>query len=503
MSNTTKRVQGGYTIQLVDGSEAITFDAVNTVITGDLTVTGNAVLTGNINADRIFNGTSNVEIVTPGANITMSVAGTNDVLDIGAAGMVISGVAFVTGNITGANLNTAGLATVTGNITGGNLRTVGNVLISRDASTAQPTIRFEDTNNTVTPGQILGAIEWFTNDLSGGARVTSVIRSNVSSVSGNATVEILTSTNGAAPSVKVSVLENGNVGVANAAPNHKFAVSGDAHISTTATVIGNITGGNMITAGLATVTGNITGGNINTAGLASVTGNVIANNINASQQVTAGALGVSATGNVTGGNIISDGVITATGNVTATDFLGTTVSVSGNITGGNLTTAGTTATGPLTATTATISTSLTGNGVGVTNYEYQASDAVISSATPVDIGVLTFTAAANHPYRFESYIILVPDGAMTVAPAVSFAAGSCFYTTETQANVAVAFKAVTKSSSDDVTEATGMTGTDARALRITGWFYHTVDTAVTMRIQNNTGNITAKTGSHLAYTRIA
>jgi hypothetical protein len=503
MSNTTKRVQGGYTIELVDGSDAITLDATNTVIQGDLTVTGNAVLTGNINADRIFNGTSNIEIVTPGANITMSVAGTNDVVDIGAAGMVVSGVAFVTGNVTGANLNTAGLASVTGNITGGNLRTSGNILISRDASAGQPTIRFEDTDISADPGQILGAIEWYTNDATPGARVTSAIRSNVSSVNGNATVEILTSTNGAAPTVKVSILENGNVGISNAAPGHKFSVTGDAYISTTATVIGNITGGNLITAGVVTATGNVTGGNINTAGLASVTGNVIANNINASQQVTAGALGVSATGNIDGGNLISQGIISASGNLTTTDIFGTTVSVSGNITGGNLTTAGTTATGPLTATTATISTSLTGNGVGVTNYVYQGTDATLSSATPVDIGVLTFTAAANHPYRFESYIVLEPDGAMTVAPAVSFAAGSCFYTTETQDTSTGAFAIATKNSSDDVTTTYGMTGTDARTLRITGWFYHTVDTAVTMRFQNSTGNITAKTGSHLAYTRLA
>ena len=503
MSNTTKRVQGGYTIQLVDGSEAITFDAVNTVITGDLTVTGNAVLTGNINADRIFNGTSNVEITTPGGNVQIGVGGINDVVDVGTSGMAVTGVVFASGNVTGANINTTGLASVTGNITGGNLRTAGNILIIRDASTAQPTVRFEDTDDTVTVGQVLGAIEWFTSDLSGGARVTSVIRSNVSSVSGNATVEILTSTNGAPASVKVSVLENGNVGVANAAPMHKFAVSGDAFVSTTATVIGNVTGGNLITAGLVTATGNITS-SANVAGANLITaGNVIANNVNAGQQVTAGALGVSATGNVTGGNLISNGLISATGNLTTTDIFATTVSVSGNITGGNLITAGTTATGPLTATTASISASLTGNGVGVTNFEYQASDAVISSATPVDIGVLTFTAAANHPYRFESYIILVPDGSMTVAPAVNFAAGSCFYTTEIQTSSTGAMAATTKNTSDSVATTHLLTGTDARTLRITGWFYHTVDTAVTMRIQNSTGNLTAKTGSHLAYTRIA
>jgi hypothetical protein len=92
---------------------------------------------------------------------------------------------------------------------------------------------------------------------------------------------------------------------------------------------------------------------------------------------------------------------------------------------------------------------------------------------------------------------------MDVAPAVSFAAGSCFYTTEIQTTSTSAMAAATKSASDDVADDYGMTGADARTLRITGWFYHTVDTAVTMRIQNSSDNITVKTGSHLAYTRIA
>ena len=99
--------------------------------------------------------------------------------------------------------------------------------------------------------------------------------------------------------------------------------------------------------------------------------------------------------------------------------------------------------------------------------------------------------------------MLEPDGAMTVAPAVNFSSGTCFYTTEIQTTSTSAWSVATKSVSDDVATTYGITGTDARTLRITGWFFHTVDTAVTMRIQNNTGNIVAKTGSHLAYTRLA
>ena len=60
-----------------------------------------------------------------------------------------------TGNITGGNLRTAGQVSATGDVTGANINVAGNVLISRDASVGQPTIRFTDTDTTVTDGQVL------------------------------------------------------------------------------------------------------------------------------------------------------------------------------------------------------------------------------------------------------------------------------------------------------------------------------------------------------------
>lgn len=495
---TRKRISGDYTIQTLNPADSVTLDTPFTTITGDLTVVGNAVLTGNINADRIFNGTSNVEIAAPNSNITVSVGGTNNVLDIGTAGMVISGVVSVTGNVTGANFNTAGLASVTGNITGGNLRTAGNVLISRDASTAQPTIRFEDTDDTVAVGQILGAIEWFTNDLTPGARVTSVIRSNASSLSGNATVEILTSTNGAAPTVKVSILENGNVGVANAVPEHRFSVTGDAHVSTTVTVLGNVTGGNLLTAGSATATGNVQAGNVNTAGLITATGNVSAGNVISLGSVTAGSAGVSATGNITGGNVLSQGIISATGNLTTTDIFGSSLSVSGNVTSGNVTTAGS-----ADLATVSVNTLLQGQGVGVENTVYQASDATIGSVTPVTLGSLQFSAIQNQEYKFQAYVPIQPDGTMSVAPAVNFSAGSSIYTTEIQTTATSGFDIATKTTSDDTAVTYASTGADVRTLRITGWFTHIANVTVSMTMQNSTGNVTVKNGAWLSVTRIA
>ena len=77
-----------------------------------------------------------------------------------------------------------------------------------------------------------------------------------------------------------------------------FAVSNAITVGTTASAVGNITGGNIVTGGVVTSTGNITGGNLNTAALVQ-------------------AATVSATANVQGGNLRTAGLISATGNITS------------------------------------------------------------------------------------------------------------------------------------------------------------------------------------------
>ncbi len=90
------------------------------------------------------------------------------------------------------------------------------------------------------------------------------------------------------------------------------AVSATGTVSATANVIG----GNLVTGGLATVTGNVVGGNINTGGLVSATGNVVGGNINTGGLVSATGA-VTATGNIQGGNLRTAGLISATGNITS------------------------------------------------------------------------------------------------------------------------------------------------------------------------------------------
>jgi hypothetical protein len=396
-------------------------------------------------------------------------------------------------------VTTASTVSAVGNITGANLNTAGNVWIVRDASAAQPTIRFTDSDTEVTDGQTFGAVEWFTSDVSGGgARVTAAIRAVAAGALGNANVQILTSTNGAAATPKVTILSTGNVGIGNAAPVDVLSVEGSVYGSSTLVTVGNITGGNLLTGGSATATGNIVGGNIATAGLATVTGNVSAGNVISLGVVTAGAAGVTATGNVRGGNLVSDADVTATGNITGSNlFTQGIVSATGNVLAGNAVIVNTVRTPNV-----IISGSSSGTGIGVENIVWQSTDFTVESTSMANVGVLTFTALENQAYKFEAYMPVVPDGSTTTAFSVLFDNGSCNYTLETQTTPTAAWAAASSITSDTTGTTQSMTGTDMRTVRITGTFAHTGNTDVTIRAQTSAANLTVKTGAHLTYTRI-
>jgi hypothetical protein len=79
--------------------------------------------------------------------------------------------------------------------------------------------------------------------------------------------------------------------------NGTFAIANAATVGTTLNVTGNVTGGNLLTAGLISSTGNVTSGNVNTVLVAATT--------------------LSATANVQAGNLRTTGLISATGNITS------------------------------------------------------------------------------------------------------------------------------------------------------------------------------------------
>ncbi len=74
-------------------------------ITGDLSVSGNATLSGNILGDRVQNGTTSFDIQTPSGNANITVGATSNVAVFTSTGANITGTLGVTGNVTGGNLS--------------------------------------------------------------------------------------------------------------------------------------------------------------------------------------------------------------------------------------------------------------------------------------------------------------------------------------------------------------------------------------------------------------
>jgi filamentous hemagglutinin len=493
--STVKRVSGDYTIETINAGDVVNLSSPFVNIVGNLTVTGNAVLVGNINADKIFNGTTSIEIPVTNGNANVTIGGTSNVVVWATTGEYVTGLQSVTGNIIGGNINTGAQVVATGNITGANINVAGNVLISRDASVGQPTIRFTDTDTTVTDGQVLGAVEWFTSDATPGARVTAGIHAVASGVLGNANIQILTSTNGAAATAKVVVDNVGNVGIANAAPLDTLAVTGTMYGSSTLTAVGTVTGGNLSTAGFVTATGNITGGNLITAGNVTTTGNVTGGNVISVGAVSAGALGVSTTGNVTGGNVNSNGLISATGNVTGANIVATQGMFTGNVSA--------------TANTVTSNLQVTGNssgtGIGVENIVWQPTTVAFDSAVQANVGTLGFLVLGGYTYKYEAYLPILIDGggATTTGFSTYFDAGICYYTVEFQTAQTSTFNTATSNVSGTAPATASMSGATPRTARITGTIYSAGNANVAIQAQTSVANINIQSGAYLSYTRIS
>ena len=116
-ANNTGEVEAGMIVMVTEG--AVYADTQWKLITNNPIVIGSTALvfTQNYSANSISGGTSNVTVYS-NANVTISSAGTPNVLIVSSTGTVTSGTTSVTGNITGGNLVTVGQISATGNITG-------------------------------------------------------------------------------------------------------------------------------------------------------------------------------------------------------------------------------------------------------------------------------------------------------------------------------------------------------------------------------------------------
>lgn len=494
-----KRYASNVIVESIGSANTVTFQntggVANVIITGDLTVSGNASLSGNISGDKLFNGTTSIEIQTSSGNANITIGGTSNVAVFTPGGLNITGATSASGNVTGGNINTAGRVSATGNVDGGNLTiTTGNIVLNQTSgATSAQMIRFSDANTAVTTlGANIGIIDWYVNDATGlGPRTTASLKAVYADANGNANIILQTNSTD-----RITVLgATGNVGVANSAPLHTFAVSGTMYGSSTFTAVGNVTGGNVITAGLITATGNlVSGANVVAAGYASVTGNITGGNVISLGAVSAGAAGVYATGNIRGGNVNSDANISATGTI-----IGDALNIQANAT-----VTGNVVTGNLVATNSNVTGNSFGTGIGVENIVWQPTTVAFASAAQANVGVLGFFVQAGRSYKYEVYLPVLPDGGTTVGFSTYFDAGTCYYTVESQATSQTsAFSAATSNVSGVAPSTQAWTGATPHTARITGTIYSAGNANVAIQAQTSSANINVQSGAYLTYTRIA
>jgi hypothetical protein len=196
----------------------------------------------------------------------------------------------------------------------------------------------------------------------------------------------VTFSNASGTNMAGNLVSSGNLVVTTGGTTRAIFTTTGANISGYGNVTGNVTGGNILTAGQVSATGNVTGANFignvipPAGGAVSTTGNITGGNV-----LTGGL--VSATGNITGGNIQTAGIVSATGNITAANFIGnvtlpagSTISTTGNVTGGNILTGGLiSATGTITSAANITGSYFLGNGSQLTGLSAAISVAQIQN----------------------------------------------------------------------------------------------------------------------------
>jgi len=172
---------------------------------GSGTLTWVAQSGGGGNTSNISNGTSNVSIATSGGNVTTSVAGNANIIVVTGTGVNVAGTLNTTGNLTAGNISASG--------SGGNITNA----------------------NVVSANLFVGS----------GANLTSLTGANVTG-----TVPLATTSGTVTTAAQPNITSTGTL--------VSLAVTGNANVSGTANIVGNLIGGGELN-----VSGNgLFGGNL-------------------------------------------------------------------------------------------------------------------------------------------------------------------------------------------------------------------------------------------------
>ena len=360
-ANQTGEIDAGMIVMVTEGT--IYADTQWKLITDNPITVGTTALTftQNYSANSISSGSSNVAVYAS-ASVTISSAGTPNVLTISSTGTITSGIGSVTGNIIGGNLLSAGIISTAGNATHGNILTAGqisatgnisggNILGGANVNATTYTGTTVSVTANITGGNLLtggiistlgniyganlivSSIETVTGNVVGGNLITS----GQVSATGNITASYFLGNVACASGIYASRIFNGtseanistsggnaNISIGGTSNVVVFASTGE-YVSGLLSVTGNITGGNIYAT-------NHTGGNISVVGNVSATGNVTGGNVISGNVY---AVNTSMVGNVNSNNVIANSVTgtlttAAQPNVTSVGTL-TTLSMAGNI----------------------------------------------------------------------------------------------------------------------------------------------------------------------------
>ena len=287
--NETGEIEAGMIVMVTEG--AIYADTQWKLITDnpiDISIT-DLVFTQNYSANSISGGTSNVEVYS-NADVTISSAGTANVLTVSSTGIVTAGTISATGNITGDYIlgNGSQLTGITAVSTYGNanvtslLADFGSNTISTTGNVTADIIEVTNSSSPILL-QTVGKIQWGTSS-------PTIIYGD------NTQIQFQPHNDG----VAATIISAGTPSTGTTSGT--LVVDGGAGIGGNIYAGGNIVGGNILTAGTVSATGTATVGNIVTGGAVSATANIMGGNILTTGQV-------SATGNVTGGNVNTNAIV--------------------------------------------------------------------------------------------------------------------------------------------------------------------------------------------------
>jgi hypothetical protein len=248
--------------------------------TGIGNITGQANSTWNLDVDSSNNWRAFYQNAAGAAQVLITANSTSNIVSFPQSAGVSA-----TGNIAGGNLTTVGQISATGNISGNYYIGNGAFLTGLQAG-ATSSLANGATSVTipVASGNIAMNV--------GGASNTVVINlgslTMYGSFAGPKTLSANVSVASGVNALLLGPVTIGNGYNINVPSDSTLSTYGDASpdiVGSTLTIIGNITGGNLLTSGLISATStitssaNITGGNLRTSGLISATGNITGNNI--------------------------------------------------------------------------------------------------------------------------------------------------------------------------------------------------------------------------------